>query len=72
MSGIQDETRGLSIDDDDEMDDDTIDDIEQRENSQLMSVTTKKTQISHWRLIEEAKEQLRLKRELADYDDYLD
>ncbi|MDH3511310.1 MAG: DUF3545 family protein [Gammaproteobacteria bacterium] len=76
MSGIQDKTRGLSIADDDEMDDnmdhDTIDDFEQGENAQLISVRTKNPKTSHWRLVEEAKEQLRLKKELADYDNYLD
>jgi hypothetical protein len=76
MSGRRNKKSSFSVAADDEMDDimddDTIDEFEPHENEPLMSVATKKTQTSHWRRIEEAKERLRLKRELADYDGYLD
>jgi hypothetical protein len=51
---------------------DAVDEFEPLENEQLMGTVSKKVNTSHWRLIEEAKERLRLKRELADYDAYLD
>jgi hypothetical protein len=61
---------------DDNMDDDMIDDItdvfESYEDRTLMGLADKKANGGKWRLIEEAKERLRLKRELADFYDYRD
>jgi hypothetical protein len=57
---------------DDDMDDDITDGFEQHDDVKLMGLASQKKHTSHWRQIEEARERLRLKRELADYDYFLD